>query len=140
MNKIIKRIVNKMICVLAPVLPNDLFDLFQPCFPQWIDADRLERDRIRRYGLKLVKNSEHEYKKILSGKKIMIIEEGDYPFTYLNTCYLRNMINLILYALYKGCVPVIKINDDKESDNKWNWYFRQPIEVMGGRWMDFPAH
>ena len=84
------------------------------------------------YAIRLVDNFETECQSIVFNKKKMMINEGTFSYTYLNVAYLNNIVGLILYSLYKGCVPVININiDQKDNYNNWDWYFDQPAIVMG---------
>ena len=93
-------------------------------------CNNIDKERIRQFGLKLIENPDKCYKEIISNHKIMEICEGSYSYDYFNMCYLNNVINLILYALYEGCIPVIKINDNQIECNKWSWYFKQPVDII----------
>ena len=38
--------------------------------------------------------------------------------TYFNMACLNNIIALIVYALYKGDIPIVKINEENEDNFK----------------------
>lgn len=95
-----------------------------------MDIEEVEKRRIKRYALKLIENFDVECEKIAKNKKIMEIKEGNYSYKYFNICYLNNVMSLIVYSLYRGCIPKIKINaNHSDNCNNWEWYFIQPIEL-----------
>ena len=127
--KIIKKYSKRIIIEFFSRFPRKWYDNLKKHLPSKTCRD-IDKERIRKFGFKLIKSPEKYYNKIVSNHKIMEIYEGNYSYLYFNVCYLNNVINLILYALYEGCIPVIKINDDKEDCNKWSWYFKQPVEIL----------
>ena len=127
-----KKKLKQIIVWLLANLPKGVYDCFIGCFSKDIYNKTLER-RIKKFGNTLANNPDKCYKKIRKFHRIMIIEEGSYPYTYFNICYLNNILNLILYSLYEGCIPVIRINEGKANQNQWAWYFKQPFEILTGQ-------
>lgn len=91
----------------------------------------LELLRMERFAAWLPARFDQIWEQALRGRKCMVISQGEYGYSYLNIAYLNNVMTLILYALYRGCVPVIRINQEQPDHNKWDWYFLQPHAVMG---------
>lgn len=115
-------------------LPLTVFQFVKPIINKisWIDMDALNISRRIIFVENMKANFEKEMKKILRQKRCMIISEGEYSYSYFNAYYLNNMMALILYSLSEGYVPIIKVNDDKPQYNKWDWYFKQPVDSAFG--------
>lgn len=90
----------------------------------------LENLELERFARRMARNFDLIWSRAAQNKKCMIIEKGMYGYIYFNVCYINNMISLMIYSLYKGCIPVIRINEDNPQGNKWGWYFVQPHQIM----------
>ena len=71
-------------------------------------------------------------KRVQARNRFMVIEEGRFPYNFFNICFLNNVIGLIVYAFYRGCLPIIQIKNQQESENIWEWYFQQPFSIPAG--------
>ena len=113
-------------------IPKKLFDFIKTLIKnnRWIDLNQIERTRALLFAEKLRLNFDEEIRKIIKNKRVMIVSKGLYSYTYFNAAYLNNMIALMFYALYQGCIPIIEINAHDKDSNKWEWYFKQPIETV----------
>ena len=131
LNKKIKVRIKKLIIEIVSLVPLRVYDKMTPCFSWEINNESLKR-RLQRFGYKLVKNPEKQYQRIVKRHKFMEISKGYFDYKYFNVCYLNNMIDLILYSLLRGYIPVITINNDSPDDNKWDWYFKKPMEILLG--------
>ena len=92
---------------------------------QYWDAISLER-----YARYLVDHFDEEWKKAAEHRRCLLINKGDYSYSYCNVAATNNMMTMIVYALYHRYIPVINFNVDKPDYFQWNWYFRQPYEIM----------
>lgn len=79
---------------------------------------------------RICQNFEKECRRICKNKKAMVISKMLWRYDYFNVAYLNNALSLILYALYKGCVPIIEVNTDSNEYCKWDWYFEQPYKIV----------
>lgn len=125
LNTIRQRFLESLVC-----LPDSLYHCAETVLKKSLTPQRLEMLRMERYALRLTDNFTQAWDEVLKNRKCMIITQGDYGYSYLNVAYLNNVMTLIFYALYHGCVPVIRINQDRQDYNKWDWYFLQPYVVM----------
>lgn len=110
--------------------PEGVWHCAETILKEKTSPDTVELYSMERYARYLLKHFDKAWEQVTRNRKAMVIETGEFGYTYLNVAYLNNMITLIFYSMYKGCVPVIRINQDKPQDNKWDWYFLQPSEVM----------
>lgn len=125
-----KKIIKNTLYEMLSNLPQKLFNFIAKHIGNILDIEEVERRRIKKFALKLIKNFDGECKKIAHNKRIMEIYEGNYTYKYFNICYLNNVISLVLYSLYCGCIPEIRINaNQSDTCNNWDWYFIQPIEL-----------
>lgn len=109
---------------------NSTWNIVNAPLSQIVKAQTLERINMERYAQFLLSDFDTAWSRVIANKKCMIIKNGDFAYSYFNVAYVNNVLSLIFYALYRGCVPVIHINQDRPFDNKWDWYFKQPFEVM----------
>ena len=91
----------------------------------------LEQLQLERYGRYLEKHFDIEWERAVKNRKLMVITQGPYSFSYWNVSAANNMVSLIIYSLYHGCIPTIRINHNRSDYFSWDWYFLQPYEVMG---------
>lgn len=78
----------------------------------------------------LIRHFEHECKKISRHKRCMEFYIGEFGYTHFNVSYLKNMISLMVYSMYKGYIPVINVNHDNQESIQWEWYFEQPSNII----------
>lgn len=95
------------------------------------NMDILDLISMERYARYLMNHFDEEVSRLRKNRKCMIIEKGDFSYSYFNVAFLNNMLALICYSLSNGCVPVIRVNNSNPQYNKWDWYFVQPSDVMG---------
>lgn len=124
-----ENLANKIFIKVAPVLPQIVYEGMAPAFSEQVRNIALGR-RIEKFARKMIQNPSFYLDRVIKNRNVMEIQKGSYKYDYFNVCYLNNMVNLILYSLYKGCIPIIKINEDEAECNKWEWYFKQPLEVL----------
>lgn len=121
-----KKILYRILCVL----PHDVFIFLSKIVLSKADAEWLEKERIKTFALTLVDDFDSVCKKICKKKRIMVISKGMFGYTYLNNAYITNVMALIVYALYRGYIPEIRINsEESDSKNNWDWYFIQPMKL-----------
>ena len=121
----------KMIRLLAIMLPNCIYKYLEPVLIKVISSDWTELVRVERFKRSLLRSFDDVCDTLRANRKCMLIETGDYGYSYFNVAYICNMLALILYALYKGCVPLIQINQNEKDYNKWQWFFLEPHEILG---------
>ena len=124
MKKYIKRIIKKLI----EILPLNIIEIMLPIMEQIVDQQYIQAQIYYRFTKKLKYNFDEYIKKIIKNKTFMEIREGLWGCTYFNVACLNNILALMIYALYKGCIPIIKINEKSEDNFKWEWYFQQPFQ------------
>lgn len=112
------------------VAPDFIWNMAERLLIKRLPADYLQQLQMERFGKYLLKHFDKVWQRAVQNKKCMIIEKGAFGYTYFNIAYINNVISLVIYALYKGCIPVIKINDKEPDYNKWTWYFEQPYDIM----------
>lgn len=110
-------------------LPKPIFEGVISFFQNKENYEFYEGIKIKKYARHLIFNFEKEIEKIKRNRKALEINLGSYSYTYFNVAYLKNVISLILYALYTGYIPVITINANSEW-NQREWYFVQPYIVL----------
>lgn len=116
----LKRNVIVFICLL----PNCLFN-FVMCFLKFfLNTTKFE---MINFSLKLIRNYDNEILKICKNKRIMKITKEKYYYHSFTVGFLNNTLGLVLYSLFKGCVPWICINEDDSNSIQWDWYFLQPF-------------
>lgn len=126
-----KKSIKRQIKSLLPVMPEWLWHRVERFLEERLQPQSLEVLRMQRYAYHLLEHFDEECSKIAENRKCMVVEVGDYGYTYFNIAYLNNVLALIFYALYQGYVPLIQINQENPQYNKWDWYFVQPHVVMG---------
>lgn len=84
----------------------------------------------RKFGVYLTMNFGEVCRKTASNHKAMIIRQGMWSNTFFSAACLNNTLGLILYSLSKGCVPIIEINADEEERYQWDWFFKQPADII----------
>jgi len=124
MKKIIKIITRWMI----RVLPGNICQKAIIIFSKIIDLDEIEEIALSHFTDKLINNYNAIVKKIVTHRKVMIINEMVWGGTYFNVAVLNNILGLVIYCLYLGYIPIIQINEDDENAFSWDWYFKQPLE------------
>ncbi len=67
--------------------------------------------------------------KVKKKHRTMTIEHGRFDYSFFNVCFLNNVIGLMVYALYQGYIPIVKIRSKETGENIWDWYFSQPFET-----------
>lgn len=92
-------------------------------------TEYLESLEIARYARYLLKHFDAEWEKAVKNRRCMVIEKGPYNYAYCNVAVINNIMSLIIYALYKGCVPVVNFNENEPDFFKWDWYFEQPCDI-----------
>ena len=66
----------------------------------------------------------------LESQQAYRISEGTFTYTYLNMCFLKNVLGLVAFALYQKRIPVIDIRtNNSEALNLWELFFLQPLET-----------
>jgi len=95
-----------------------------------LGANEVETTVYRKFGLRLAENFDAVTKKIAANRKAMIIKHGEWSNKYFNVACLTNTLSLILYSLSNGYIPVIEINKGEDNFFQWNWFFRQPYEII----------
>ena len=89
-----------------------------------------EKKLLQRFAEELMNSFEMRIKEIISNRRIMVIKKMVWRYDFFNISFLFNALSLILYSLYKGCLPVIEINKGSNDYLNWNWYFEQPSDVL----------
>lgn len=125
--------VKRMISWLTRRIPESLFAKSEKILTGLkIDYFEIERQRAFLFAEKLQNDFEKTVSEIAKNKRIMVISKGEYSYACFNAAYLSNMLGLMFYALYKGCIPRITVNEGKENCNQWEWYFLQPQDAVWG--------
>lgn len=112
------------------IIPNFLWSSAEPLLKKKWSQEYLEQLQLERFARYLVKHFDEAWERAAQNRKCMVIKKGQWLSTYLNVAVINNIISLSIYALFKGYVPVIRINEDEPSRFNWDWYFRQPYDVM----------
>lgn len=60
-------------------------------------------------------------------KRVMLINQGEYSYSYFNGYFMQNMLSLSLYSMIRGYVPHIELKDREEGFTNWDTFFRQPF-------------
>ena len=124
MKTLIKTIVRKLLIVL----PDKLCQVLTPIFSRIIDSGEIESKLLSRFTDRLSKNPEGIIRKIVSRRQAMEIKNMIWGGSYFNVAVLNNLLGLVIYALYKGFIPLIHINEENDNLFSWSWYFKQPLE------------
>lgn len=124
-------IVRECIIKALVLMPRIFWSVVEKLVSQRVTAETLESIRTRRYARQLMCHYAEEIERLREKRRCMIIDKCDYTYSYFNIAYINNMLAMILYAMYSGYVPVIRINKNSPRFNKWDWYFEQPSTVMG---------
>lgn len=90
----------------------------------------------RHFGLRLAADFDGVCREISSNHRAMVIRRGQWSNKYFNTACLSNTLSLILYALFNGYVPIININRGDDDYFHWDWFFRQPAEIVCPKGLD----
>ena len=122
-----------------------LFSALIHCCPAWIfirilpllqriapPSSKYEDMLLARFARHYALHEEAVLKRIRKNNRFMRIREGRFPYAFFNICFLSNVIGLIVYALYRGCLPLIEIKNQQEGENIWEWYFEQPFALSDG--------
>ena len=126
---------NNILIKSLGVIPPVLYKYIEKTVSNSSNCSQIESIRLQRYGQMLLRDFDKEIAKIAKNKKVMVIKEGLYPYDFCSATFLHNMLRNCLYAMYKGCIPYIGINEDAEPDRiRWNWFFKQPCESI---WRDY---
>lgn len=67
--------------------------------------------------------------------KLCLIKSGTWEYQLANFCFLKDMLEIFVWCVEKGYIPVVDIyprNSDYYSDNTrlWDMFFKQPKEDM----------
>lgn len=103
----------------------------RPVFNRILGEEKVEAILLREFANKLVDSFDTVVAETAKNRCVMNISEGLWGGTYFNVTVLSNMISLMVYALYKGCIPSIELNRDNEEKFSWDWYFEQPYKIIG---------
>lgn len=122
---------------LLYTMPDFAWNVAERVLKKRLPADYFETLRLERFGKYLLKHFDQVWQQAAQNKKCMVIEKGQWLSTYFNIAVANNMMALSIYALYHGCIPVIRLNEDKDGCFKWDWYFRHFHDVMGTDITDF---
>ena len=72
-------------------------------------------------------NVEKRIRRIAKRNQVMIISRCKWDLGFLNCALVNHIVALMVYCLFKGYIPKIGINEDKdESVWRWEWLFTQP--------------
>lgn len=121
----------KLISVFLEYIPYCLLRIIKERFVTKLSGSPYERIIAKRFCVQIINNFDEVLEQIKKNNRFMKIEKGLYSYEVFNACYLNNILELILYSLYRGCIPVVTINKDNSNLNKWEWYFKQPMELFG---------
>lgn len=86
--------------------------------------------KLKKYAVYLISNFDNECKRIVENRQCMEIEAGQYQYNSLTGYFINNVVGLMLYAMYNGCIPVVKINSDVQDAVRWDWYFMQLYDTI----------
>ena len=101
-----------------------------------LEKSDIEIAAYRHFGLRLVADFDGVCQTISSKRRAMVIRRGQWSNKYFNIACLSNTLSLILYALFNGYVPIIDINDGEDGYFQWDWFFRQPFEIVCSEGLD----
>ena len=99
-----------------------------PVFAKVIDIDEIENTVLSRFTDRLKEKNDDMLQRIVSRRKVMIINDMMWEGKYFNVAVLNNLLGLVVYCLYLGYIPIIQINEKDEDAFSWDWYFKQPLE------------
>ena len=126
----IKRNVKQALLDSIEVLPNPVYKVVKWGGTGFVDSSFFERYDIERYAEYLISNFDKEIDRIANNNKCLVIRTLDYKSEYFTITFAHNILNLIVYSMFKGYIPLIEVNEHDEGDiNRWSWYFKSPSEL-----------
>lgn len=107
------------------VLPLWCVKFLRPLLIKVIDETTVDHRIYQKYIRYLMQNYDKEVKRILKKKRVMQIGWECLPFATFGVQYINVAVAFVVYALYKGYIPVIKHGNSELL--QWEWFFQQPI-------------
>jgi hypothetical protein len=90
-------------------------------------TSKYQKFRIRQFAKKYNKQAltkKYQYQK---RPQLMLINHGLYEYGYFNFTFLANMLSSLIEVLFRGYIPVIKLDERHEGWSDWNTFFQQPF-------------
>lgn len=122
-----KTIIKALVRYFVDILPDGVCQRLMPLFSKVIDIDEIEERVLNNYVDKLICDKERMLSRIIAGGKVMYIKNMVWDGSYFNIAILDNLLGLVVYSLYLGYIPVIRINENNAKAFSWDWYFKQPL-------------